>query len=73
MNIYLGTSAVYLVPWMNVCESIALVSFFLLLCDYLSMSPGGPGGVIEAEDHNVKDETLTWTRVRYAPSIYGLC
>jgi len=38
VNIYLGTSAVYLKPWMNVCEAFALASFFFLVCDFLSPS-----------------------------------
>ncbi|MCJ1400456.1 hypothetical protein MMC11_003661 [Xylographa trunciseda] len=36
VNIYLGTSAVYLKPWMNVCEGLALASFYFLVCDFLS-------------------------------------
>ncbi|MCJ1398275.1 hypothetical protein MMC11_001472 [Xylographa trunciseda] len=35
-NIYLGTSAIYLLPWMNVFESMALITFLLLICVYLS-------------------------------------
>ena len=38
INIYLGLSAVYLIPWGTAFESIALASFFFLVCDYLSGS-----------------------------------
>ena len=41
INISLGTSATYLVPWGTVCESIALASFFFLVCDYLSPTLSG--------------------------------
>ena len=40
-GIYLGESAIYLAPWLNVCESIALLNFFLLLCAYLSPRADG--------------------------------
>lgn len=36
VNIYFGTSAVYFPPWMEVCEALALVSFFFLVCNQLS-------------------------------------
>ena len=35
-NVYLGISAVYLSPWMDVCESISLMNFFLLIRAYLA-------------------------------------
>ena len=35
-NSYLGISAIYLLPWMDVCESISLMNFFLLIHAYLA-------------------------------------
>ncbi|MCJ1282678.1 hypothetical protein MMC26_002003 [Xylographa opegraphella] len=46
-NIYLGASAVYLLPWMNVCESIALINFVLLIGDYLSPSVKSQNGYLD--------------------------
>ncbi|MCJ1380884.1 hypothetical protein MMC17_003993 [Xylographa soralifera] len=52
-NIYLGASAIYLLPWMNVCESIALITFVLLICDYLSPSVKSQGGYLDVyEPHS---------------------
>ena len=42
ITIYLGLSAVYLMPWVKVFESVALASFFFLACDYLSPNLTAP-------------------------------
>ncbi|MCJ1340925.1 hypothetical protein MMC09_006221 [Bachmanniomyces sp. S44760] len=47
-SIYLGVSAIYLVPWMSACESIALASFFLLVCNYVSPSVEGQNAYFQS-------------------------
>ncbi|MCJ1293399.1 hypothetical protein MMC34_004953 [Xylographa carneopallida] len=49
-TIYLGTSAIYLLPWMNFFESIALITFVLLVCDYLSPNVKGQNGYVDVHD-----------------------
>lgn len=36
LSICFPNAYVYLNPWLNVIQGIALASFFLLLCDYIS-------------------------------------
>ena len=36
----LGENAVYLEPWMNVYEAVALASYFMLACNYVSANTG---------------------------------
>ena len=47
-GIYVSVNAVYLAPWVNVCESIALVNFLLLLYAYLAPRPDDRGPSFEA-------------------------
>jgi len=57
ITIYLGVSAIYLVPWGKACEAISLASFFFLVCDYLFPSPNGSDGEgqsFEVIEHNFK-------------------
>lgn len=35
-NNYLGTAGVYLLPWMDFCDSISLINFFFLIRAYLA-------------------------------------
>ncbi|MCJ1250706.1 hypothetical protein MMC30_007934 [Trapelia coarctata] len=62
VNIYLGTSAVYLAPWMKVCEALSLINFFFLvfgslfsrLDGYSNQYGAGDKQASTAPDHKAK-------------------
>lgn len=72
LSIYFPAARVYLVPWLDVIQSHAVASFFLLLCEYVSPSHEQRDVFFAAL--TVKDKkapggrrnAYTWYRVRCA-------